>query len=151
MKKIILCLLLLFSTTIFAQSPIKLISYKSSYATMQLTDEGYKWIFSSPEWYELEIYFSNKEVRINNEARSVFRIVKYLGKSVDRLEKSPYTKFTTLSFSVVDNKNKNCQVHFVLFDDPEMDVLFNVLYDDFWFKFNISTKSTPSGLDRLID
>jgi hypothetical protein len=150
MKNIILIFCLTFATIAsFSQQPrlLKLKSFRGDYATKVRGE----WVFSKPEDEDIDIIInmSDQKVYIDNRAQSSYQLIDNMGKSQDRLTQSPYTKFETILFSAVDNKYKNCQIAFVIFDGYKYDFLFNVIYGDVWFRFYIH--NSDSSLDRFFD
>lgn len=105
-----------------------------------------KWVFGGINKANIPIRFYKDRVELENEANSVYRIIKDLGEDNGYNEQG--IKKESHKWMATDQDGKRCYITMIFIDHSEYDpLIFNVMYDDYLLRFYCKR----TIVDRLID
>lgn len=141
MKKILLMIALAISVSTFAQN--KWISTRNQYGTWSTYYQ--KWNWEEMNYSEIPIFFGKTMIWMENKDQSTFRNLESQGESKGVNDEG--VSWKDYSWTAIDNRGRRCRVSLVVFNDPEYDLMFTIMYDGTCFRFYC--KRTSSSIDKF--
>lgn len=117
MKKFLIIFFLLSATTLYSQT--KVTTFKNTFGYYN----NYTKQFDLNEYTYAEITFTfyDDYISVNDEAHSIYRIIRYLPKET-------YREYSITSTKCLDERNRECKVALIRYNDGSFSI--DLLYDD---------------------
>lgn len=133
MKKLLLIIALIASTSCFSQSK-EWVSYRNSYA--EWNEYSKKWLWSEIKFANIPVIISKSGIRLENKNESYFITYDDLGEKVTYTKDVPKVKITTHSWLAYDKDGKRCKLSMAIIESDEYDPMtIDVQYDEIAFRF----------------
>jgi len=145
MKKILLIASFIFLSIVSFAQNTEWESYRSQVGKWDSYQQ--KWVYADMNYSVIPITFSKTEVRLQNKANSVFRIIEDDGVTEDYNNNGD--KFKKNSWIAIDTEGRKCRISMIHFYSTEYDpLMFNVMYDDVLFRYYCRLANTIDSFNR---
>jgi hypothetical protein len=104
-----------------------------------------KWIWSEPNIATIPIFFGKTMIWMENKDETTFTDLESQEESKGVNESG--VSWKDYSWTATDNRGRRCRVSLVIFNDPEYDLMFTVMYDGTCFRFYC--KRTSNSIDKF--
>ncbi len=141
MKKTLLFIALFISLTSFSQN--KWIYTRNQSGTWSKYSET--WIWSEIKYSTIPINFGKTMIWMENKDESTYTDLESEGENKGVNDDG--VSWKDYSWTATDNRGRRCRVSIVVFNDPEYDLMFTVMYDGTCFRFYC--KRTSNSIDKF--